>query len=124
MGISSVFFFGPSQVPAVANAILWLWMFNPDYGLVNWVLSVFHLPTSSWIQDPAMAKPALIVMGIWSTGTTMIIYLAGLQGIPTELYEAGAIDGAGALRRFWNVTLPILTPVASFTLIIGSINTL
>src|SRR5437764_10491688 len=93
IGIYRVIYFLPSQVPAVANAILWLWMFNADYGLWNWVLSVFHLPTSSWIQDPAMAKPALIVMGIWSTGTTMIIYLAGLQGIPAELYEAVAIDG-------------------------------
>jgi multiple sugar transport system permease protein len=124
IGIYRVIFFLPSQVPAVANAILWLWMFNPDFGLVNWALSILHLPTSSWIQDPAMAKPALIVMGMWTTGTTMIIYLAGLQGIPAELYEAAAIDGAGTQRRFWNVTLPMLTPVIFFTLIMGIINTM
>ncbi len=123
ISIYRVIFFLPSQLPAVANAIVWLWMFNPNYGLVNWVLGIFHLPMSSWIQDPGMAKPALIIMGMWTTGTTMIVYLAGLQGIPAELYEAAAIDGASAQRRFWNVTLPMLTPVIFFTLIMGIINT-
>lgn len=124
MRIYRVIFFLPSQVPAIANVILWLWLFNPDYGLVNWVLDLFHLPTSTWVQDPAMAKPALILMGCWSIGTGMIIYLAGLQGIPQELYEAASIDGAGAWRRFRNVTLPLLTPVIFFSLIIGIINTM
>jgi multiple sugar transport system permease protein len=124
MSIYRVIFFLPSQVPAVANAILWLWMFNPDYGLVNWFLGLFHLPESSWLQDPSMAKPALIVMGMWTIGTTMIIYLAGLQGVPVELHEAAAIDGASTWRRFWNVTLPLLTPVIFFTLIMGIINTM
>ena len=124
ISIYRVIFFLPSQVPAVANAILWLWMFNPDYGLVNWALGIFHLPTSNWLQDPDMAKPALVVMGMWTTGTTMIIYLAGLQGIPVELYEAAAIDGASTWRRFWNVTLPLLTPAIFFTLIMGIITTM
>jgi multiple sugar transport system permease protein len=124
INIYRVVFFLPSQMPAVANAVLWLWLFNPDYGLVNWVLHLFHLPTSTWIQDPAMAKPALILMGMWGIGPGMIIYLAGLQGIPAELYEAAAIDGAGTWRRFRNVTLPMLTPVIFFTLIMGIINTM
>ncbi len=124
INIFRVVFFLPSQMPPVANAVLWLWLLNPDYGLVNWVLNLFHLPTSTWLQDPAMAKPALIVMGMWSIGPSMVIYLAGLQGIPAELYEAASIDGAGTWQRFWNVTLPMLTPVIFFTLIMGIINTM
>lgn len=119
-----VIFFLPSQMPAVANAILWLWLFNPDYGLVNWFLGLFHIPSSTWVQDPVMAKPALIIMSIWGIGAGMIIYLAGLQNVPQELHEAAAIDGAGIWRRFLNVTLPLLTPVIFFSLIIGIINTM
>ena len=124
IAIYRVIFFLPSQMPAVANAILWLWLFNPDYGLVNWVLGLFHIPPSTWVQDPVMAKPALILMGVWGVGTSMIIYLAGLQGVPQELYEAAAIDGASPWRRFLNVTLPLLSPVIFFSLIIGIINTM
>jgi multiple sugar transport system permease protein len=124
ISIYRVIFFLPSQMPAVANTILFLWLFNPDYGLINWVLSLLHLPQPGWLLDPAWAKPALIVLGIWSIGTTMIIYLAGLQGIPQALYEAADIDGANTWRRFLNVTLPLLSPVIFFTLIIGIINTM
>jgi multiple sugar transport system permease protein len=124
INIYRVIFFLPSQMPAVANTILWLWLFNPDYGLVNWVLSVFHLPTSQWIADPAMAKPSLILLGVWGIGGGMIIYLAGLQGIPQALYEAADIDGAGTWNRFWNITLPMLSPVIFFNLIIGIIGSM
>jgi multiple sugar transport system permease protein len=124
IAIYRVIFFLPSQMPAVANAILWLWLFNPDYGLVNWVLGLVHIPPSTWVQDPVMAKPALILMGVWGVGTSMIIYLAGLQGVPQELYEAAAIDGASPWRKFRNVTLPLLSPVIFFSLIIGIINTM
>src|SRR2546423_308214 len=86
MAIYRVIFFLPSQMPAVANAILWLWLFNPDYGLVNWVLALFHIPPSTWIQDPLMAKPALIIMGISGVGTGRIIHPGGLQGLPYEIY--------------------------------------
>jgi multiple sugar transport system permease protein len=124
MAIYRVIFFLPSQMPAVANAILWLWLFNPDYGLVNWFLGIFHIPPSTWVQDPLMAKPALIIMGVWTIGASMIIFLAGLQNVPQEMHEAAAIDGATAWRRFLNITLPLLSPVIFFSLIIGIINTM
>lgn len=124
IAIYRVVVFLPSQMPAVANAILWLWLFNPDYGLVNWFLGLFHIPPSTWVQDPMMAKPALIIMGVWTSGAGMIIFLAGLQNIPQELYEAAAIDGAALWHRFWTVTLPLLSPVIFFSLIIGIVNTM
>ncbi len=124
IAIYRAIFFLPSQVPAVANAVLWLWLFNPDYGLVNWFLGLFHIPPSTWVQDPMMAKPALIIMGAWGIGVGMIIYLAGLQGIPQNLYEAASIDGAGAWQRFRSVTLPLLSPVIFFSLIIGIIGSM
>lgn len=124
IGIYRAIFFLPSQLPAVANAVLWLWLFNPDYGLMNWSLDLLHIPPSTWVQDPLMAKPALILMGAWGIGTGMIIYLAGLQGIPQALYEAAAIDGAGAWARFRSVTLPLLSPVIFFSLIVGIIATM
>ncbi len=124
IGVYRVIFFLPSQIPSVANVVLWLWLFNPDYGLLNWALSTLHLPTSTWIQDPAMAKPALILLGVWGIGSGMIIYLAGLQGIPRELTEAAAIDGAGTWHSFRHVTLPLLSPVILFNLIIGIIQTM
>ncbi|HZS86666.1 MAG TPA: sugar ABC transporter permease [Chloroflexota bacterium] len=124
IGIYRTIFFLPSQMPPVANVVLWLWLFNPDYGLANWVLDLLHIPESTWIQDPVMAKPSLIILGIWGIGSGMIIYLAGLQNIPEELHEAASIDGAGTLRRFFNVTLPLLSPVIFFNLIIGIIQTM
>ncbi len=124
ISIYRVIFFLPSQMPAVANTVLWLWLFNPDYGLVNWALSLLHLPTSTWIADPTMAKPSLILLGVWGIGSGMIIYLAGLQGIPQTLYEAADIDGAAAWHRFRNITLPLLSPVIFFNLIIGIIGSM
>src|SRR5262249_48559262 len=119
--IYRVIFFLPSQMPAVANTILFLWLVHPHHWPVQWVLSLLPLPQPAWLLDSAWAKPALIVLGIWSIGTGMIIYLAGLQGIPQTLYEAADIDGANTLRRFLNITLPLLSPVIFFNLIIGII---
>lgn len=124
IAIYRVIFFLPSQLPPVALATLFLWIFDPDYGLMNWLLQLFHLPTSYWLLDPVMAKPAVIIMGMWGVGAGMIIYLAGLQGIPQELYEAAAIDGATLWSRFWRVTLPLLSPVIFFSLIMGIIGSM
>ena len=124
IAIYRVIFFLPSQIPAVANTILFLFLFNPDYGLINWFLGVLHLPQPAWLLDPQWAKPALILLGVWSIGSSMIIYLAGLQGIPQSLYEAADIDGANAWRRFLSVTVPMLSPVIFFNLIIGIINSM
>lgn len=118
-----VIYYLPSQVPAVANALLWLWVFNPQFGLANAVLSFFGLPQAQWLFDPTLAKPALIIMGMWSIGQGMVIFIAGLQGIPTSLYEAAEIDGAVGWHRFWGITVPMLTPVIFFQLVIGIIGT-
>jgi multiple sugar transport system permease protein len=111
----------PSQVPLVANALLWLWIFNPDFGLANVFLGTLGLPRQQWLWDPAMAKPSIILITMWGIGQAMMIFLAGLQGIPESLYEAAAIDGAGLWTRFRHVTLPMLSPILFFNLVIGII---
>jgi multiple sugar transport system permease protein len=114
-------FYLPSIVPVVATSILWLWLLNPEIGLINTGLSRVGLRGPGWLIDPAWAKPALILMGLWSAGGGMIIYLAGLQDVPQSLYEAAALDGAGPWARLWNVTLPFLSPILLFNLIMGLI---
>lgn len=118
-----VIFYIPSHVPAVANALLWLWIFNPQFGLANDLLRAVKLPAQQWFYDPALAKPCLIIMGIWGIGSSMIIFLASLQNVPDTLHEAAMLDGAGTLRRFWNVTIPMVSPVIFFELVIGIIST-
>lgn len=114
-------FYMPSITPIVATAILWLWIYNPQYGLANSVLQALGLPTIGWIADPFWSKPSLIFMGMWYGGNTILIYLAGLREVPTELLEAAELDGANAVRRTWYVTLPMVSPVIFYTLIINMI---
>ncbi|HEX8990662.1 MAG TPA: sugar ABC transporter permease [Anaerolineales bacterium] len=113
----------PAVVPAVASAMLWMWIFNPQYGLANSVLSAAHLPKLHWLVDPRWSKPSLIVMDVWTVGGGMIITLAALQGVPAHLYEAATLDGASAIGRFRHVTLPMISPVLFFQLIMGVIGT-
>ena len=129
----------------MATSLLWVWMMNPSQGFLNqalrwcfdtmpargfeWIVSLFtskpfRLEAPLWLQDPRFSKPALIVMNLWTAGGSMIIWLAGLQSIPRQLYEAADIDGAGAWRRFWHVTVPMLSPYILFNLIMGVIGTL
>lgn len=121
-------FYLPSIVPVIASSMLWLWIFNGQYGLLNYaltpVLDLVGLKPPIWLADPAWAKPALVLMSLWGTGNTMIIFLAGLQNVPRELYEAAEIDGAGPWRKFWHVTLPQLSPVIYFNVIMGLIGAL
>ena len=114
-------YYVPSLTPVVANSILWVWIFHPEWGLANAFLEWIGLEGLYWLQDPRLAKPALIVMSFWSIGGQMVILLAGLKGIPMELYEAAAIDGANWWSRFWRITLPLLTPALFFNLIIAII---
>jgi multiple sugar transport system permease protein len=116
------FFYLPSVVPAVANALVWLWILNPDVGLANSILNFFGLPDLLWVYDRTLAKPTFILLSLWGVGNTMIVFLAGLQGIPQSLYEVADIDGANWWQRFRNVTLPMLSPVILFNLIIGIIS--
>ena len=114
-------YYVPSLTPVVANSILWVWIFHPEWGLANAFLEWIGLEGLYWLQDPRLAKPALIVMSFWSIGGQMVILLAGLKGIPMELYEAASIDGANWWSRFWRITLPLLTPALFFNLIIAII---
>lgn len=121
-------FFLPSIVPLVASSMLWLWIFNGQYGILNWVLApIFALwggTPPAWLGDPAWSKPALVLMSLWGVGNSMVIYLAGLQDVPKELYESAAIDGASPWRRFWHITLPTISPVVYFNVIMGIIGSL
>ena len=114
-------FYLPAVMSGVAVALLWQWIFNSDFGLANWLLAIFGIDGPSWLLDPVWALPALILMSLWGVGGGMVIYLAGLQGVPTTLYEAAEIDGANSLYRFRHVTLPMVSPVIFFNLIIGII---
>ncbi|MCY4411929.1 MAG: sugar ABC transporter permease [Caldilineaceae bacterium] len=111
----------PSIVPAVANAVLWSFILNTEFGLLNALLDSIGLPKIAWLQEPEWAMPAIILMSLWALGATMVIYLAGLQGIPRSLYEAAEIDGAGRWASLVNVTIPLMSPVIFFNLIIGII---
>lgn len=113
----------PSIVPAVASAVLWAWIFNTEFGLLNAILRTFGIPRIAWLQDPTYALWALIMMSLWGVGGAMIIYLAGLQGIPDVYYEAAEIDGAGRWSQLLNITLPLLSPVIFFNLIMSIIGT-
>lgn len=113
----------PSLTPVVALALLWRWLLQPQVGLVNFLLSTVGIDGPGWLADRNWAIPALILVGLWASigGGRMIIFLAGLQGVPKELYESAEIDGANAIQRFLRITLPMISPVIFFNLILGVI---
>ncbi|NRQ32409.1 sugar ABC transporter permease [Nonomuraea sp. NN258] len=111
----------PTLVPLVATSILFVWIFAPDTGLINTFLALFGIDGPAWLLDEDSVKPALIIMSVWQVGTAVLLLLAGMQSIPKHLYEAAALDGAGPVRQFWHVTLPMLTPVIFFNLVMGII---
>jgi multiple sugar transport system permease protein len=114
-------FYLPAIVPAVASAVVWTQIFNPDFGVINNILLSLGLPTHKWLLDPALAKPAFIFMGLWAIGPQMVIALAGLQNVPETLHEAAQIDGATQWQGFLYITLPMISPVLFFLLVIGMI---
>ncbi len=117
--------FLPSLVPAVAAAMLWMWILNPTLGLINIFLThigIAHPP--GWYADSNWAMPSLVLMSLWGVGNTVIVYLAGLQDVPRELYEAADLDGASPIGKIFHVTLPCISPVIFFNLIIAIIGTL
>lgn len=122
IGIFRTIFYLPSIIPAVASAALWAWMFNTEFGLINVIIRAFGGQKIPWLQAPGWALPALIIISLWSVGGAMIIFLAGLQGIPDIYYEAAEIDGAGRWAKLRHITLPLMSPVFFFNLVIGFIN--
>jgi len=111
----------PTIVPAVASAIIWIMLLNPQFGLVNIMIRAVGLRAPGWVADPAWAKPALVLMSLWGMGGTMIIYLAALQDVPQHLVEAAILDGANAWNRFLHVTLPMISPAILFNVVMGII---
>ncbi len=115
-------YYMPTVITGVAVALLWSWIFNPQFGVINDLLSKVGITGPMWLGDENWALPALVVMSSWGTGSSMLIFLASLQAIPTQLYEAAEIDGARWWIKFWRVTLPLITPVILFNVVIGVIN--
>ncbi len=116
-------YFLPVVTSGVAIALVWGWMYNPSFGVINYILEkLFGIEGPRWLADPQWAMPSLIIIGVWqSIGYNMVIYLAGLQGIPQELYEAARIDGAGWWPQFRHITVPLITPTAFFILVLSII---
>ncbi|WP_067621752.1 carbohydrate ABC transporter permease [Alicyclobacillus acidiphilus] len=117
-------FYIPTIVPLIAAIVIWSFIYNPEYGLLNSLLGLFHIPPQNWLYNARLVIPAMIVMSMWGAGNNMVIYLAALQGVPRHLYEAIDVDGGGAWRRFWNVTLPMISPMIFFNFITDFINSL
>lgn len=124
-GFFRLAFYLPVMLPPIVTVFLWRWIYNPDSGLLNALLSLFHLPGGLWLETPGSALPALMVVATWgAAGSTMLIYLAALQGVPASLYEAAEIDGASIWRRLWSITLPTIRPIMLLMLILQIIGTM
>jgi ABC-type sugar transport system permease subunit len=114
--------FAPYVTPIVATIVIWQWIFNADYGVLNSALGALHVPRPGWVRSPDWIMPAMIIYGVWQhTGLNLVIYLAGLTNIPAELHEAARVDGARAWSAFWRITWPLLSPTTYFLLFINLI---
>ena len=114
-------FYIPAILPGVAVTMLWMWILKPQGGVLNYFLGLSHVSPKPWLSDPNWALPAFVIMSLWGIGGGMIIYLAGLQSVPTQLYEAAEIDGAGSWKKFWTITIPMISPTILFNLVMGII---
>jgi multiple sugar transport system permease protein len=115
-------FFTPVIISSVAAAVIWRWVFDPSMGLINLALTSLNLPSVNWINDPTAAMASLMIVGVWKTfGINMILFSAGLSGIPDQYYEAAEIDGAGRFAKFWHITIPLLSPTTLFILVLSII---
>jgi multiple sugar transport system permease protein len=121
IGVFRTIFYLPVVVPPVASALLWIWLLNPQYGLINQALGAVGLPHPQWFYDPAWAKAGIILISIWGVGDVVIIYLGALQGVSQQLYEAAEVDGAGRWAKVRHVTIPMISPAILFNLITGAI---
>jgi multiple sugar transport system permease protein len=114
-------FYLPTVVSSVASALLWMWILEPNFGLLNTMLAKVGITGPGWLTDPAWSKNSLILMSLWSVGGGMLIYLAALQDVPQSLYESATIDGANTFTQFFHITIPMITPTLFFNLIMGVI---
>jgi multiple sugar transport system permease protein len=116
----AIFFF-PAIVPAVVIAMIWSYLLNTQYGLINGAIEALGLPAIRFLSQPSLAKPSLIMINMWASGTAMVIFLATLQDVPREYYEAATVDGANAWSRFWNITIPMSSPIILYNLVMAFI---
>jgi multiple sugar transport system permease protein len=121
IGIYRTLFYIPVIISPVAIGLMWLWLLYPDFGLINLGLHSIGLPSLKWIYDPHLSKPIIIAINTWLFGSTMVIFLAALQDVPRELYEAAEIDGANLIDKIWNVTLPMISPAIFFVIVLQTI---
>ncbi len=122
VGLYRTLFFLPAVTMPAAIAMVWQWLFNGDYGLINYLLSLVWIDGPRWLSHPQLALYSLVAVGVWSSiGFNMVIFLSGLQGIPRSYYEAAEIDGASPLRQFFRITLPLLTPTIFFATVLSLI---
>lgn len=120
-GTFRTIYFLPSLLPATASTIIWIYIFHPEYGVLNQLLAGVGITGPSWTQSPFWSLPTLIIIGLWGFGGPMVIFLAGLQGVPRSLYESADLDGANTAQQFRHITLPMISPVLFFNLIMGII---
>src|SRR5438132_4684939 len=124
-GLFRLAFYLPVMLPPIVTAFLWLWLYNADYGLLNALLHLVHLPGGLWLENQGTALPALVVVATWgAAGSTLLLYLAALQGLPPPLYEAAEIDGSNLWQRIWHVTLPTIRPIMLLMLVLQIIATM
>lgn len=125
ISIMRTIYYLPVISPIIAVSLLWQWILNKDFGLLNsWLWEWFGIAGPNWLGDPKWVKPSLILIGLWGgVGGTMVLYLAGLQSVPTTYYEAAEIDGAGVWQKFWRITVPLLTPIHFYVIVMGVIGT-
>lgn len=116
-GIFRTLYYLPSIIPSVAVSLLWVWIFHQEFGLLNAGLRLVGISGPAWLTSTQWAKPALILVSLWGAGGGLLVFLAGLQGVPTDLYDAAKVDGAGAWSRFWHVTIPMMSPTLFFVLV-------
>ncbi len=121
MNFYRTIFYIPAVISGVAVSLMWMWLLQPDTGVINTLLDLIGIKGPKWFWDPHWALPSVALMSVWNVGGSAIIYLAGLQNIPPNLYEAAKIDGAGAWQRFWRITIPLLTPTLFFQLVVEMI---
>jgi len=123
MSLFRTIYYLPSVLSGVAVAVLWQFVFNQNYGVLNWLLNFVGIGPVNWLQSSTWVIPSIVIMQLWGVGASVIIYLGGLQGIPSELYEVARVDGAGFWQTLWKVTLPMMSPVIFFQLVLGVIST-
>jgi ABC-type sugar transport systems, permease components len=121
MGIFRTIYYLPSLIPVMVSTALWMFLYNPQFGLFNVMLDAMGLPTQEWLKEPNLVIPCLVFMSLWSVGNIIVIFLAGLQNIPKELMEACAIDGGTARHRLFNIVMPSMSPIIFYNLVMGII---